>query len=151
MGANMVRRLIAHGHECVVYDRSQQVVAELAKEKGITAASSYRELVSKLKPPRPVWLMIPAGVVDQAIAEIVPHVEANDILIDGGNSYYIDDIRRSKALAPQGIHYLDVGTSGGRSASQIALGTKSGTLRVLPVFNRLWSCMPDLQQHLIYS
>jgi len=113
MGANMVRRLAAHGHECVVYDRSSEVVAELAKTKGVTGASSPEDLVSKLTPPRPIWLMIPAGVVDQSIAQFTPHLQADDILIDGGNSYYIDDIRRSKDLKPKQIHYVDVGTSGG--------------------------------------
>jgi len=113
MGANMVRRLVAHGHECVVFDHSPQVVAELAKEKGITGASSTEDFVSKLNPPRPIWLMIPAGYVDSAIAQYAPLLHSGDILIDGGNSYYIDDIRRSKDLAPKGIHYVDVGTSGG--------------------------------------
>ncbi len=113
MGANMVRRLVAHGHECVVFDHSPQVVAELAKEKGITGASSPEDLVSKLAPPRPIWLMIPAGYVDSALAQYAPLLQSGDILIDGGNSYYIDDIRRSKDLAPKGVHYVDVGTSGG--------------------------------------
>src|SRR5579871_96924 len=113
MGANMVRRLTAHGHECVVFDRSPQVVAELAKEKGITGASSFEDMIPKLTPPRPIWLMIPAGVVEQTIAQITPLLKSGDILIDGGNSYYIDDIRRAKDLAPKGIHYIDVGTSGG--------------------------------------
>ena len=113
MGANMVRRLVGRGHECVVYDRSADTVASLAKEKGVTGASSPEDLISKLTPPRPIWLMIPAGVVDPVIAQFVPHLQTGDILIDGGNSYYIDDIRRSKDLAPKGIHYVDVGTSGG--------------------------------------
>jgi 6-phosphogluconate dehydrogenase len=113
MGANMVKRLAKNGHECVVFDRSQQVVSDLAKEKGITGGSSIGDFVSKLSKPRAIWLMIPAGVVDQTIAELVPHLEADDILIDGGNSYYVDDIRRSKELAPKGIRYVDVGTSGG--------------------------------------
>ncbi len=113
MGGNMVRRLVEHGHECVVYDHSPQVVAELAKTKGVIAASSPEDMVSKLAAPRPIWLMIPAGYVDQSIAQFVPHLKSGDILIDGGNSYYIDDIRRSKDLIPKGIHYVDVGTSGG--------------------------------------
>ncbi len=112
MGANMVRRLMKNGHECVVYDVTPKSVAELAGE-GAVGASSFADFVSKLKKPRAMWLMIPAAVVDQTIAEIAPHLEKGDILIDGGNSYYIDDIRRSKELEPKGIKYVDVGTSGG--------------------------------------
>jgi 6-phosphogluconate dehydrogenase len=113
MGANMVRRLVAHEHECVVFDRSADAVAGLAKEKGVTGASSLEDFVKKLAKPRAVWMMIPAGVVEQTIAAIAPLLESNDILIDGGNSYYIDDIRRAKELAVKGIRYVDVGTSGG--------------------------------------
>ncbi|MCU0972413.1 MAG: decarboxylating 6-phosphogluconate dehydrogenase [Burkholderiales bacterium] len=112
MGANMVRRLIAKGHECVVFDMSAAVVQALAKEKA-TSASSLQDFVAKLAKPRAVWLMVPAAVVDHTIAELLPHLEQGDILIDGGNSYYVDDIRRAKELAPHGIHYVDVGTSGG--------------------------------------
>ena len=112
MGANMVRRLMKAGHECVVFDMSPKSVEELVKEKAV-GSSSLKDFVSKLTKPRAVWLMIPAAVVDGTIAGIVPYLEAGDILIDGGNSYYIDDIRRAKALAPKGIHYVDVGTSGG--------------------------------------
>jgi 6-phosphogluconate dehydrogenase len=112
MGANMVRRLIRNGHECVAYDRSPQAVSELVKEKAV-GASSLAQLVEKLKKPRAVWLMVPAAVVDKAIADLLPLLESGDILIDGGNSYYVDDIRRAKELAPKGIHYVDVGTSGG--------------------------------------
>jgi 6-phosphogluconate dehydrogenase len=113
MGANMVKRLVAHGHECSVFDRSPKAVEELAKGKGVSGSSSLEELVSGLKKPRAIWLMIPAGVVESTIAELVPKLEPGDILIDGGNSYYIDDIRRAKELASKGIHYVDVGTSGG--------------------------------------
>src|SRR5215470_3565954 len=109
MGANMVRRLTRQGHECVVFDRSPKTVADLAKEKGVSGSSSLADFVSKLAAPRAIWLMIPAGVVEETIAEIVPHLASGDILIDGGNSYYIDDIRRAKELAPKGIHYVDVG------------------------------------------
>ncbi len=113
MGANMVRRLAGRGHECVVFDMSPAVVEELAKEERVTGYSSLLDLVSKLATPRAIWLMIPAGVVEKTITEITPHLESGDILIDGGNSYYVDDIRRAKELAPKGIHYVDVGTSGG--------------------------------------
>jgi 6-phosphogluconate dehydrogenase len=112
MGSNMVRRLLNNGHTAVVYDRSATVVQDLEKHKAV-GASSYQDMVSKLSKPRAIWLMIPAAVVDETIAEIAPHLESGDILIDGGNSYYIDDIRRSTELAPKGIQYVDVGTSGG--------------------------------------
>jgi 6-phosphogluconate dehydrogenase len=112
MGANMVRRLISKGHNCVVFDRSPQTVNDLVKENAV-GASSLQDLVQKLAKPRALWLMVPAGVVDQTIADLLPHLDAGDILIDGGNSYYIDDIQRAKDLAPKQIHYVDVGTSGG--------------------------------------
>jgi 6-phosphogluconate dehydrogenase len=112
MGANMVRRLIRGGHECVVFDMSAAAVAELTKEKA-TGTASLAEFAKTLKKPRVVWLMVPAGVVDKSIADLLPHLESGDILIDGGNSYYIDDIRRAKELKSKGIHYVDVGTSGG--------------------------------------
>ena len=112
MGANMVRRLIKGGHECVVYDRSQDAVAALAKE-GATPSTSLEDMTSKLKTPRAVWLMVPAGVVDGTVQELKPHLQPEDIIIDGGNSYYIDDIRRAKELSAKGIEYVDVGTSGG--------------------------------------
>jgi 6-phosphogluconate dehydrogenase len=112
MGANMVRRLLKGGHQCVAYDRSPQAVAELAKEKAV-GADSLRDFVTKLDKPRAIWLMVPAAVVDQSIAELTPLLEAGDILIDGGNSYYVDDIRRANALTEKKIHYVDVGTSGG--------------------------------------
>jgi 6-phosphogluconate dehydrogenase len=112
MGANMVRRLLQGGHDCVVFDMSPDAVNELAREKA-TGSSSLPDLVKKLEKPRAVWLMVPAAVVDKTIADLVPSLEPGDILIDGGNSYYIDDIRRAKELSPKGIHYVDVGTSGG--------------------------------------
>jgi 6-phosphogluconate dehydrogenase len=112
MGANMVRRLLKDGHPCVVFDRSPDAVKELAKEKAV-GATSLADLVKKLKTPRAVWLMVPAAVVDSSIAELLPLLEPGDILIDGGNSYYVDDIRRAKELAAKKIHYVDVGTSGG--------------------------------------
>ncbi|MCX5738403.1 MAG: NAD(P)-binding domain-containing protein, partial [Proteobacteria bacterium] len=112
MGANMVRRLIGGGHECVVFDMSPKAVTDLAAEKAL-GSSSLADLVKKLAKPRAVWLMVPAAVVDQTIADLLPSLEAGDILIDGGNSYYVDDIRRAKELAAKQIHYVDVGTSGG--------------------------------------
>src|SRR5918996_650087 len=112
MGANMTRRLLNGGHQCVVFDRSPKAVLELTEEKAI-GSSSLAEFVKKLTKPRAVWLMVPAAVVDQTITDLLPHLETEDILIDGGNSYYIDDIRRAKELAQKGIHYVDVGTSGG--------------------------------------
>ena len=112
MGANMVRRLLKEGHQCVVYDVSPKAVNELAEEKAV-GSSSLQDFASKLEKPRAVWLMVPAAAVDETIAGLLPHLEAGDILIDGGNSYYVDDIRRAKELAPKRIHYVDVGTSGG--------------------------------------
>jgi 6-phosphogluconate dehydrogenase len=112
MGANMVRRLLTGGHHCVVFDRSAQAVAELVKEKAI-GAGSVAEFAKQLAKPRAIWLMVPVGAVDDTIADLLPHLERGDILIDGGNSYYVDDIRRANELVAKGIHYVDVGTSGG--------------------------------------
>jgi 6-phosphogluconate dehydrogenase len=112
MGANMTRRLIRGGHDCVVFDVSPNAVQALVAEKA-TGAQDFKDLANQLEKPRAVWLMVPAGVVDETISNIAPHLDAGDILIDGGNSYYIDDIRRAKELASKGIHYVDVGTSGG--------------------------------------
>lgn len=112
MGANMVRRLIRKGHTCVVFDRSPQAVSQLVKEKAV-AATSLADFVKKLDTPRAIWLMVPAAIVDETIKDLLPLLEAGDILIDGGNSYYVDDIRRAKELTPKQIHYVDVGTSGG--------------------------------------
>src|SRR5919106_7087763 len=112
MGADLVRRLLEGGHECVVFDMSPKAVQELVAERAV-GSSSLAEFVTKLTKPRAVWLMVPAAVVDKTIADLLPHLEPEDILIDGGNSYYIDDIRRAKELAPKRIHYVDVGTSGG--------------------------------------
>ncbi len=112
MGANMVRRLLREGHECVVFDRSQKAVDGLVQEKAV-GSSSLEDFTKKLEKPRVIWMMVPAAVVDEMISEIAPYLEQGDILIDGGNSYYVDDIRRAKELAPKGIHYVDVGTSGG--------------------------------------
>ena len=112
MGANMVRRLMKGGHQCVVYDHAPAAVEAMAKE-GAVAASSYADQISRLEAPRALWLMVPAAVVDATISTLVPLLSPGDILIDGGNSYYVDDIRRAKALAEGGLHYIDVGTSGG--------------------------------------
>jgi 6-phosphogluconate dehydrogenase len=141
MGANMVRRLLRGGHNCVVFDRSQKAVDELVQEKAVGAAS-LADLAQKLGKPRALWLMVPAAVVDQTISELVPHLEKGDILIDGGNSYYIDDIRRAKELATKGIHYVDVGTSGGvwgleRGYCMMIGGETSVVNRLDPIFKRL--------------
>ena len=112
MGANMARRLLKGGHRCVVFDMSAKAVEELA-QGGATASADLRDLVQALDPPRALWLMVPAAVVDKTIADVAAYLQPGDVLIDGGNSYYIDDIRRAKELAPKGIHYVDVGTSGG--------------------------------------
>ena len=112
MGANMVQRLLAGGHRCVVFDRSPKAVEESVRAKAV-GASSIADLVKKLEAPRAVWLMVPAAVVDTTINDLLPHLTPGDILVDGGNSYYVDDIRRAQELAPKGIHYMDVGTSGG--------------------------------------
>ena len=141
MGANMVRRLLAGGHQCVVFDRSAKAVQDLAKEKA-RGSSSLSEFAEALTKPRAVWLMVPAGVVDQTIAELLPHLEAGDIVIDGGNSYYVDDIRRAKELAPKGIHYVDVGTSGGvwglqRGYCMMIGGEPAVVSRLDPIFATL--------------
>ena len=141
MGANMVRRLLKNGHECTVFDMSPDAVAGLAKE-GATGASSLADLVAKLARPRAVWLMVPAAVVDKTIADILPHLEAGDTLIDGGNSYYIDDIRRAKELASGQIAYVDVGTSGGvwgleRGYCMMIGGPKATVQRLDPIFKTL--------------
>jgi 6-phosphogluconate dehydrogenase len=112
MGANMARRLMRGGHECVVFDRSQKAIDELAAD-GAKGTVHMLDLVERLQGPRAVWLMVPAGVVDETISALAPLLSKGDILIDGGNSYYVDDIRRAKELAAKGIHYVDVGTSGG--------------------------------------
>ena len=141
MGANMARRLLKGGHQCVVFNRSPKAVEELVAEKAV-GSSSLTELVTKLTKPRVVWLMVPAAAVDQTIVDLLPHLEAEDILIDGGNSYYIDDIRRAKELAPKGIHYLDVGTSGGiwgreRGYCMMIGGEQNAVKHLDPIFATL--------------
>jgi 6-phosphogluconate dehydrogenase len=147
MGANMTRRLINGGHQCVVFDRSPKAVEELAAEKALGSAS-LADFVQKLTKPRAVWLMVPAAVVDQSIADLLPHLEAEDILIDGGNSYYIDDIRRAKELASKRIHYIDVGTSGGvwgleRGYCMMIGGEQRVVKHLDPIFARLAPGMGD--------
>jgi 6-phosphogluconate dehydrogenase len=141
MGANMVRRLLKGGHQCVVFDMSLKAVNELVQEKA-TGSSSIRDLVAKLEKPRTVWLMVPAAVVDKTIAELLPNLEAGDILIDGGNSYYVDDLRRAKELAANRIHYVDVGTSGGvwgleRGYCMMIGGEKEVVQHLDPIFSTL--------------
>jgi 6-phosphogluconate dehydrogenase len=141
MGANMVRRLLKAGHRCVVFDRSPDVVRQMAEEKAV-GASSLADLVKKLERPRAVWLMVPAAVVDGTIADLLPHLEEGDTLIDGGNSYYIDDIRRARELAPKRFHYVDVGTSGGvwgleRGYCMMIGGPDQAVQRLDPVFKAL--------------
>jgi len=141
MGANMVRRLLKRGHQGVVFDRSPKAVTELTAEKAV-GSSSLADLVKKLEKPRAVWLMVPAAVVDKTIADLLPHLEAEDILIDGGNSYYVDDIRRAKELAPRLIHYVDVGTSGGvwgleRGYCMMIGGEKKVVKHLDPIFSTL--------------
>jgi 6-phosphogluconate dehydrogenase len=141
MGANMVRRLLKGGHQCVVFDRSTQAVADLAKEQAV-GAKGIGDLVQKLQKPRVIWLMVPAAAVDETIAEIVPHLEAEDILVDGGNSYYIDDIHRADKLKEKRIHYVDVGTSGGvwgleRGYCMMIGGSEAAVEHIDPIFKTL--------------
>lgn len=141
MGANMVRRLLKGDHECVVFDMSAKAVAELGKEKAIGTAS-LAEFTKRLTKPRAVWLMVPAGVVDHTITDLLPYLDRGDILVDGGNSYYIDDIRRAKELAAKGIHYVDVGTSGGvwgleRGYCMMIGGETDPVKRLDPIFATL--------------
>jgi 6-phosphogluconate dehydrogenase len=141
MGANMVRRLIAGGHDCVVFDIAPQAVDAMAKENA-TGSTSFADLVGKLAQPRAIWLMVPAAVVDKTIDELVPLLAAGDVLIDGGNSYYVDDIRRARQLAGKGLHYVDVGTSGGvwgleRGYCMMIGGEEAAVARLDPIFATL--------------
>ncbi|MGZ3329251.1 MAG: phosphogluconate dehydrogenase (NAD(+)-dependent, decarboxylating) [Xanthobacteraceae bacterium] len=141
MGANMVRRLIKGGHQCVVFDMFPKVVEELAREKAV-GATSLVDLVRKLEKPRAVWLMVPAAVVDKTTADLVPLLERGDILIDGGNSYYVDDVRRANELAAKGINYVDVGTSGGvwgleRGYCMMIGGPETAVRHLDPIFKTL--------------
>jgi 6-phosphogluconate dehydrogenase len=141
MGANMVRRLLRGGHHCVVFDQSSKAVEELAKEKA-EGSSSLQDLAKRLEKPRAVWLMVPAAAVDGTIADLLPHLETGDTVIDGGNSYYVDDIRRSKKLSERQIHYVDVGTSGGvwgldRGYCMMIGGEENVVKRLDPIFSTL--------------
>ena len=141
MGANMVRRLQRDGHQCVVFDRSPEAVQVLAKE-GATAAASLPDFIAKLSAPRAVWLMLPAAIVDASIAELTPLLGADDVLIDGGNSYYKDDIIRAKQLSTKSVHYVDVGVSGGvwgleRGYCLMIGGDQKAVSRLQPIFASL--------------
>src|SRR6266581_2317173 len=144
MGANMVRRLQRAGHQCVAFDRSAESVKQVASD-GATAATSLDDLVKKLQRPRAVWLMVPAAVVDATLQELAGKLDAGDIVIDGGNSYYIDDIRRANELATKSLHYVDVGTSGGvwgleRGYCQMIGGEKQIVGNLDPIFKSLAPC-----------
>jgi len=141
MGANMTRRLLRAGHECVVFDRAPKAVEDLVREKAV-GAISLEDLVGKLRKPRALWMMVPAAAVDRTIADVAPLLERDDVLVDGGNSYYVDDIRRARELAGRGIHYLDVGTSGGvwgleRGYCLMIGGEAAVARRLDPVFSAL--------------
>jgi len=150
MGANMVRRLIKRGHDCVVFDRSPQAIVELEKDRAV-GAESLVDLVKILETPRAIWLMVPAAFVDQTIADLMPHLEPADILIDGGNSYYVDDIRRAKDLALSEVHYVDVGTSGGvwgleRGYCMMIGGEKKVVEHLDPLFSALAPGIGDISR-----
>jgi 6-phosphogluconate dehydrogenase len=150
MGANMARRLIRAGHRCIVFDKSPQAVRELVREHAAGADSAV-DLVRNLNRPRAVWLMVPAAAVDETIADLLPHLEPGDILIDGGNSYYVDDIRRAKELARSKVHYVDVGTSGGvwgleRGYCMMIGGENEVIERLDPVFSALAPGIGDISR-----
>ena len=150
MGANMVRRLQKAGHKCVVFDRSAEAVKQLAGE-GATGAASLDDFIARLEKPRTVWLMVPAAVVDSTLHDLVGKLDKDDVVIDGGNSYYIDDIRRAKELSPKNIHYVDVGTSGGvwgleRGYCQMIGGEISTVRRLDPIFKALAPGQGDISR-----
>ncbi|MBI4191123.1 MAG: NAD(P)-binding domain-containing protein, partial [Betaproteobacteria bacterium] len=141
MGANMVRRLLRGGHQCIVYDRNAKAVEMLAGE-GAVGAGSLDDFVAKLAPPRATWLMVPAAAVDATLADLVTKLARDDLVIDGGNSHYVDDIRRARELAPKGIHYVDIGTSGGvwgleRGYCMMAGGPEDAIKRLDPILQTL--------------
>jgi len=148
MGSNMVRRLLKGGHQCVVFNRSPQKIKDLGEE-GAVGASSLADFVTKLEQPRAIWLMVPGAVVGELIADLLPHLAPGDILVDGGNSYYVDDIRRAKSLADKTIHYIDCGTSGGvmgleRGYCLMIGGPKEPVQRLEPVFKTLAPGVSDI-------
>ena len=148
MGANMVRRLRKDGHTCVVFDRNREAVKGLAAE-GAAGADSLADMVQKLAAPRAIWLMVPAGVVDLSLGDLVPLLQKDDILIDGGNSYYIDDIRRAAELRTKGLHYVDVGTSGGVWGLErgycMMIGGEQAVVKLLdPIFKTLAPGIGDI-------
>ena len=150
MGSNMVRRLLKAGHECVVFDTSAKVVEQLVGEKAV-GSSSLQEFVQKLKAPRAVWLMVPAGAVDAMVGQLAPLLGPGDILIDGGNSYYIDDIRRAHELAARQLHYVDVGTSGGTHGLErgycLMIGGEPNVVKSLdPIFATLAPGVGDIER-----
>ncbi len=150
MGANMVRRLLKAGHECVVFDVNSEAVQALSTE-GAVGADSLADLADKLAPPRAVWMMLPAAIVERTLADLTPLLQADDILIDGGNSYYKDDISRSAALQTQGLHYMDVGTSGGvwgleRGYCLMIGGDAAAYARLLPIFSALAPGLGDIER-----
>jgi 6-phosphogluconate dehydrogenase len=151
MGASMVRRLAQAGHRCVVYDMSAEAVASVAKARGAVGTGSLAEFVKTLARPRTVWLMVPAGVVDETLKKLVPLLETDDVVIDGGNSYYHDDIRRAAELKAKGIHYVDTGTSGGVWGSERGYclmigGDKEVVARLDPIFRSLSPGMGEIAQ-----
>ena len=151
MGANIVRRLMKDGHTCVVYNRNPEAVKQLASE-GAVGATSLDEFVAKLTPPRAAWLMVPAAAVDGLLAELAPKMQSGDVVIDGGNSYYVDDIRRQKELRPKGVHYLDVGTSGGvwgleRGYCMMIGGDAGAVQRLDPIFRTIAPGIGDIPRN----
>src|SRR5664279_5402589 len=150
MGANIVRRLMKNGHTCVVYNRNPEAVKQLVSE-GAVGTSSLDEFVLKLTPPRAAWLMVPAAAVDGLVTDLGPRMEAGDVVIDGGNSYYVDDIRRQKDLRPKGVHYLDVGTSGGvwgleRGYCMMIGGDADAVQRLDPIFRTIAPGIGDISR-----
>src|SRR5215472_11048849 len=141
MGANLVRRLMRDGHRCVAYDRSPDVVGKLADE-GATGAKNLEDFVAKLEKPRAMWIMVPAAVVQSTLDQLIPLLDAGDIVIDGGNSYYRDDITRAKQLITRGIHFVDCGTSGGvwglERGYSLMIGGETGVVaRLDPIFKTI--------------